>query len=181
MDMPRSRQGLRCTQRLGMTLIEVMVSAALMTVIIVGALSVRYYAVKHAVRADAYETAGRIGQLFLEGWRSTALDAYEPYSVLGSQIQMTPSDDEADGPNVTVDGFTPYVRPPNNYVCYDVVENNRHYHVALGYTKKNGDASGYAEYVIHATVAFLNNYGSWGSSDVVNYVKLSSYKQAYKE
>jgi hypothetical protein len=160
-----------------MTLIEVMVSAALAMVIIVGALMVRYYAVKQAVRADAYETAGRIGQLFLEGWRSTSLDAYEPYSVLGSQIQMTPSDDGGDGPDVTVDGFTPYTRPPNNFVCYDVVEDGRHYHVALGYAQKGAtDPSGYAEYFIHASVGFLDNYGAWDEAGHPNYVKLTSYK-----
>jgi hypothetical protein len=152
-----------------------MVSISVVTVVILAALMVRYYVVRQAVRADAYETAARIGQLFLEGWRSTEWDTYEPYSILSTQVQMTGSTSGGSGPDVTADGFTAY-KSPAGVLCYNVVQRNRHYHVALGYKIKNADPSGYTEYVIHVSVGFLNNYTVWDSAAHINYVKLTSQR-----
>jgi len=172
--MGKQAGSLRHSRR-GLTLMEVMVSVTLVTIVVLAALMVRYYAVKHAVRADAYETAARIGQLFLEGWRSTEWDTYEPYSILSTQVQMTGAGTGGTGPDVTADGFTAY-KSPAGVLYYDVVQRNRHYHVALGYQIKNADPSGYTEYVIHVSVGFLNNYGPWGGTGPVNYVKLTSLR-----
>jgi type II secretory pathway pseudopilin PulG len=162
----------RRTHTQGMSLIEVMVSVLLVTVIILGALMVRYYAVKHGVRADAYETAARVGQLLLEGWRSTDLDVYDPNDRFPDQLLFV---EAADGPDVAADGFTTYVTP-TGISHYDITLDHRHYYATLGYKPAVVTVGAEVPPMIHVAVAFENDYGTWDTSDAANYVKLTSYK-----
>jgi len=155
-----------------MTLIEVMVSITLVTVVILGALMVRYHAVKQAARGDAYETAARIGQLLLEGWRSTDMDVYEPNDRFPDQLMFQQADA---GPDVTADGFTQYVSP-RGVTNYEVIFNNRHYYATLGYVPAVTTSGSEVPPVIHVSVGFLNGYGVWDSAVNINYVKLTSHK-----
>ncbi len=155
-----------------MTLIEVMVSVLLVTIIVLGALMVRYHAVKQAGRADAYETAARVGQLLLEGWRSTELMVYDPNERFPDQLLF---EEAADGPDVTADGFTTYATP-TGISYYDITLDNRHYYATLGYRAAVMTEGSERPPVIHVAVAFENNYGQWDTSDGAVYVKLTSYK-----
>ena len=128
----------------GMTLIEVSVSILLVTVVILGALMVRYHAVKQAVRGDAYETAARVGQLLLEGWRSTEWNVYDPNDRFPDQLMFQ---EAIDGPDVTADGFT-RTQAPAASRYYEAILNNRHYYATLGYmapvgTSGCGEAAGH--------------------------------------
>ena len=155
-----------------MSLIEVMISITLVTIIILGAIMVRYYAVRHAVRADAYETAARIGQLFLEGWRSTELQYYEPYNRLTGQIPITVA---GAGYNVTNDGFTLYTSPLGNS-HYDIFTDNIHYNVTLGYKNAVATPGSERPQVIHVTVAFRHDYQAGDVSTGANYLRLTTNK-----
>jgi prepilin-type N-terminal cleavage/methylation domain-containing protein len=155
----------------GLTLIEVTVSIAVVTIVILAAIGTRYLAVKQAVRADAYNTAGRIGLLLLEGWRSTDLDIYEPLVRLGGQISISQS---TTGPDVTAAGFNLYTSP-DGYAHYDIVQGPRHYYATLGYTDVDPTVGAERPPVLHVTVAFRHDYGAWDASSA-NYVQLTTYK-----
>ncbi len=162
----------RRTRTRGMTLIEVMVSIALVTVVILGAMMVRYQAVRQAARGDAYETAARLGQLLLEGWRSTDLNVYEPNDRFPDQLMFQQA---ADGPDVTADGFTQYVSP-HGVTNYEAILGNRHYYATLGYIPTVTTAGAEEPPAIHVSVGFLNGFAQWDSTAHINYVKLTSYK-----
>ena len=170
--MGESGQRFQYRRQAGMTLMEVMISIVLVTVIILGALMVRYHAVKQAVRADAYETAARIGQLLLEGWRSTELLVYDPNDRFPDQLMFQ---EALDGPDVTADGFTLYTGP-SAISHYEVIFNARHYYATLGYIPAVTTAGSEKPPVIHVAVGFLNNYGVWDGAANINYVKLTSHK-----
>jgi len=63
-----SHRRLRCT---GMTLVEVMLAAALVVVAALGTLCFEYLTVNHVRYARAQMAATRIGQLLIEDWKST--------------------------------------------------------------------------------------------------------------
>jgi len=156
----------------GTSLIEVSVSILLVTVVILGALMVRYHAVKQAVRGDAYETAARVGQLLLEGWRSTEWDAYDPNDRFPDQLMFQ---EAVDGPDVTADGFELYTSP-SGVTHYEAILNNRHYYATLGYMDPVGTEGAEKPRVIHVSVGFLNGYSAWDTAANINYVKLTSQK-----
>jgi hypothetical protein len=149
-----------------------MVSMTLMTTIVLGALMVRYHAVKQAVRADVYSAAGRIGQLFLEGWQSADLDAYEPYDRLTGRVPIAVA---GGGPDVTADGFVTHTSPNGN-TYYEVVLNGRHFYVTLGKTGPVTTEGLERPPTIHVAVAFRNDYEAGSVSSAANIVRLSTYK-----
>jgi len=162
----------RQTRTRGTTLIEVTISILLVTVTILAAMMVRYQVARQAVRADAYETAARVGQLLLEGWRSTDLNVYEPNDRFPEQLMFQQADA---GPDVTADGFTPYVSP-NGVTNYEAILHNRHYYATLGYIPAVMASGSERPPVIHVAVGFLNSYGVWDGAANVNTVKLTSHK-----
>lgn len=77
----------------GFTLVEVMVSVAIIVVVALGTLCFQYQGVKHSRTAEAQITATRLGQLLLEDWKSTggATD-YDPVSLgLGFAAPASPN------------------------------------------------------------------------------------------
>jgi prepilin-type N-terminal cleavage/methylation domain-containing protein len=67
----------------GLTLIEVMVAAAAILVVLIGAMSFQMYCARDARRADVRAVAGRLGLLLLENWRSIqGTDTFDPLAVL---------------------------------------------------------------------------------------------------
>ena len=164
-----------CRQRRsrGLTLMEVSVSIAVVTVIILAAIGTRYLAVKQAVRADAYNTAGRIGLLLLEGWRSSGEpNAYDALAKLGTQFTSPDlMESVASGGPATPSGFITLVRPGSTNPYYHFVLDRRHYYVTLAY--KNATTT--APATLHVTVGFRQNYqvGSLSAED--NYVRLTTY------
>jgi len=120
--MGRRRQFIAGTAS-GLTLIEVLIGMLLAVVVVVTAISVRYYLARHAKRADIYSNAGRLGLLFLEGWRSASTPgAYDPVASLGGNMTIAPG---AAGPAA-----------PGSFVTletYHVVVDNVDYYVTLAY------------------------------------------------
>ena len=147
-----------------MTLIEVMVSILLITIVVVAALGARYIGVKQARRADAYNTAGRLGLLLLEGWRSTGMhSAYDPVTRFSGQMTIT---DGASGPGAPTDlAFT------LNNTSYHIVQDNVNYYATLAYN----DETTMAPAVLHVTVAFRHTYGEGTISETDNLVQLRTY------
>jgi len=166
------RQG-RNTRRSGargLTLIEVMVSIAVVTAVILAAIGTRYLVVKQAVRADAYNTAGKLGQMLLEGWRGAGDPAtYNPKTRFAGQMTIDDSIPISMAPPV------PSGLVPLSSTCRYHVELDRvHYYVTLAY--KNEDVIQQQPAVLHATVGFQHNYQAASVATSGNYVRLTTYK-----
>ena len=79
------------SQRDGFTLVEVMVSVAIIVIVALGTLSFQYQSVKHSRTSEAQVTATRLGQLLLEDWKSTFGDAgYDATSLGLGFVASTP-------------------------------------------------------------------------------------------
>lgn len=151
----------RRTRWRGLTLVEVMISILLIAIVIVAALGARYLAVKQARRADAYNTAGRLGLLLLEGWRSTGVhSAYDPAARFSGQMTITGG---AGGPAAPT-GFT-------TLDTYHVVQDNVNYYATLAYI----DETTTAPAVLHVTVGFRHQYQAGTIAETDNFVRLTTY------
>lgn len=162
---PRRRAG-------GMTLIEVAVSMVMVVLVVSGSMMVRYHAVKHAVRADAYVTASRVAQLFLEGWRSTELNVYEPYTRLHEQLATL--EGSGAGPGLPA-GFTMYTSPLGEDY-YEILLDGIHFYATLGYIGPVTTVGSERPPVIHAAVGFMANHGEWDGTGKFTIVRLTSIK-----
>jgi hypothetical protein len=160
-----------------LTLIEVMVSIALVMVIVMGAMTARYLTVQQAVRADAYNTAGRVALLLLEGWRSTEPNMYDPASTTTTAPLKSLSS------YVTITGgATGCPQAPSGFITlnntgYLVVADRMNFYVTLAYTNPDLTVVG-AEHPpkLHVAVAFLNHYGTGDASTSSNRVSLTTYR-----
>ena len=160
----------------GLTLIEVVVSILLVTIIVMAAMAARYLTVKQAVRADAYNTAGRLALLLLEGWRSTQPALYDP-TVAGSPLSSL-------SPTVTIarcaKGLCPDVPSIEfnslNDTGYLVVADRMNFYVTLAYTIPDLTENAWHPARLHVGVAFLNNYGIGDASASPNRVSLTTYR-----
>lgn len=113
------------------TLVEVMVSAVILSIAVMGTSGYRYYASLDSARASAITNASAIGVLLCENWSGVkGSSTYNPASYFGSSpsisndttIQFTSSDPIA-GPAVNA-GFTllgTYKVVAGNYACYAVL------------------------------------------------------------
>jgi len=78
----------------GFTLIEIMISMAVIAVAALGTLGYQYHAVKQSRIANAQIAATKIAQLVLEDWKSTGAGAdYDPTAL---QLDFTTSNTAAD-------------------------------------------------------------------------------------
>lgn len=84
----------------GFSLVEVMLTMAILAIAAVGALGYQYYAAKHARIAQSQITATRTAQLLLEDWKSTGgSEDYDPTALgLGfSSILSVPATEVSSG------------------------------------------------------------------------------------
>lgn len=104
----------RQPKRRGYTLIELMLASSMLVVVVMGTLQYQYFAVRHAKKADAKQTALKTALLLIEDWKSTGgMTNYDPvqlqldfqeinneYSIivdeLPMQIAMTTQDQAVD-------------------------------------------------------------------------------------
>jgi prepilin-type N-terminal cleavage/methylation domain-containing protein len=103
------------SKRDGFTLVEVMISVAIIVIVALGTLSYQYQTVKHSRSAEAQVTAAYLGQLLLEDWKSTFGDAgYDATSLgLGFVIPTAP---ETGNYKITLDNQTFYLQKAQQLV-----------------------------------------------------------------
>lgn len=100
-------------RRTGLTMIEIMVTIAVLLIVVVGTSAFRYHAVLGARQAEARTTAARIAQMICESWRGAndpntfnPVTVLDPAMSLGNQysdiVAISVSDN---GPSVA-NGFT---------------------------------------------------------------------------
>jgi prepilin-type N-terminal cleavage/methylation domain-containing protein len=97
------------SQRDGFTLVEVMVSVAIIVIVALGTLSFQYQSVKHSRSAEAQVTAARLGQLLLEDWKSTFGDSGYDATSLGLGF-VAPTAPETGDYKITLDNQTFYLQ-----------------------------------------------------------------------
>ena len=97
------------SQRDGFTIVEAMVSLAIVIIVALGTLSFQYYSVRDSRSSEAQVTATRLGQLLLEDWKSTFGDSgYDATSLgLGFVVPTTP---ETGDYKITLDNQTFYLQ-----------------------------------------------------------------------
>jgi type II secretory pathway pseudopilin PulG len=151
----------RRVRRRGLTLIEVIVSILLVMVVILAAIGTRYLATQQARRGDAYSTAGKLGLMLLEAWRSsTAPSTYNPITTFAGQMTVSTS---GTGPPAPTDFTT--------LGSYHVVLDNVHYYPTLAYIGATTEQPA----VLHVSVAFRQNYQAGTISTGDNCVRLTTY------
>ena len=156
-------------RRRGLTLVEVAVSIAIVSAVVLAAMMARYASVRQARRADAYNGAGRLALLLLEGWRSYATPTdYTPVINFGpsSPVHLA-IETSAAGPSLPT-GFTQLGR-------YRVQMDNVNFYVTLSYYVNPTVTVPRTPSKLHAAVAFRNDFqqGTLASSDPV--VRLTTY------
>ena len=145
----------------GLTLVEIMVSIAIILVVVVGAISFRYYAAMDAREADVKISAARIGNLLLDAWKGTGgTPAYDPVSEFGLDLNISIS---ATGPDVPA-GFIKL----NSYL---ISSNRVSYYATLSYKDSTSTTPG----VLTVTISWLGNYNTGTVSAADESVKLTAF------
>jgi hypothetical protein len=146
--------------RKGLTLIEVMVAAAVIIVAIIGAMTFRYFCALDARKSSVQTTAGRLGQLLLEGWSGLGGRAVtDPYNIFNPASFSTAASEllvVADvGPSVP-DGF-------NSFGSFRVTADGAYYYATLSY--QDDAANGLR--ILNVSVAWPEKYpvGAFSSDD----------------
>jgi prepilin-type N-terminal cleavage/methylation domain-containing protein len=74
----------------GFTLVEIMMTIAILSVVVIGASGYRYYAALDARKAAMQSTASRIGLLLCESWRGVnGIDTYNPAAQFASELAIS--------------------------------------------------------------------------------------------
>jgi prepilin-type N-terminal cleavage/methylation domain-containing protein len=97
------------SQRDGFTLVEVMISVAIIVIVSLGTLSYQYQSVKHNRSAEAQVTAAYLGQLLLEDWKSTFGDSGYDATSLGLGF-VAPAPPETGDYKIILDNQTFYIQ-----------------------------------------------------------------------
>ena len=108
------------SQRDGFTIVEVMVSVAIIVIVALGTLSFQYYCVKDSRSSEAQTTATHLGQLLLEDWKSTGGDPLYDATTLGLGF-LTPTPPTALNYIITLDSQTFYLSMAQQPVSTDTV------------------------------------------------------------
>ena len=139
-------------------MIEVSVSMLLLATIVLALTTVRYHAHQHAVRADAYATAARIGLLLLESWRSMTTPAdYDPVYEFADEISI----ETGTGPGVPA-GFT-------GLGSYHMILENRNYYATLAYIGETATQPA----VLYVGIGWKGQGSTWTPSG--EYYTLTTY------
>ena len=140
-----------------------MVSIVVIATVVLAAMGTRYLSVRQAQRGDAYNTAGRLGLLLLEGWRSMGIhSAYDPATRFSGQMAIT---DGASGPAAPT-GFTTL-----NNTSYHIVQDNMNFYATLAYIEETADDPA----MLHVTIGFRDHYETGTLSETDTFVRLTTY------
>jgi hypothetical protein len=139
----------------------VVVSILLVAVVVVAAIGARYLTVQQAKRGDAHGTAGKLGLMLLEGWRSTGMpSAYDPIVTFTGQMTVSTS---GSGPSSPA-GFATLGN-------YRVALDNVNYYITLAYI----DATPVQPAVLHAGIAWKHHYQTGTIAATDECVRLTTY------
>lgn len=79
--------------RSGISLVETMHAAAILSITLIGVSGYRYCSMLDTRKADAYTASARIGYLLSESWRGMqGYEAYDPVTRLGADMTITASE-----------------------------------------------------------------------------------------
>jgi prepilin-type N-terminal cleavage/methylation domain-containing protein len=134
------------------TLIELMITIAILAIAALGALGYQYYAVEHVQIARAQMAATRITQMLLEDWKSTGGDS--AYNPIGLGLGIT--------------GTFGTITPGGNGVSYNLTQDNITMRITLSSAEVVEGTTTLPLRQITVTVQWHKNFGSgttWGGSD----------------
>jgi len=152
----------RKTQNTGLTLIETMVTIALVMVMIVGVAEFRAFSSSNVRKADVQITSTRLALLLLEDWKAQSGSSdYDPVPVFSSQLDIAKS---SDGPAVP-DGFirAGYHRR--------IIADGVYYYATLSYK----EATANELRTLNVAVASVAGYGEGTVSSTDQSARLTTY------
>jgi len=152
----------RKTQNTGLTLIETMVTIALVMVMIVGVAEFRAFSSSNVRKADVQITSTRLALLLLEDWKAqSGRWDYDPEAVFSSQLDIIPS---SEGPAVP-DGFI------LSEHRYRILADGVYYYATLSYREKTGNEPR----TLNVAVASVAGYGEGTVSSTDQSARLTTY------
>ena len=154
----------------GLTLIEVMIAMLASVVIIIGVMLYLYSCALNARMADVRITATRLGQLLLDGWKTTGpvnegiwdVGAFDPTDADFDLIL-------ADDIGTASDGIAGVGTELRN-TRYEVMIDGAHYFITLSYRQDYANF-----YLLNACVAWNRNFGATSLGSDPEWVWLTSY------
>ena len=145
----------------GLCLLEVMVAMAVLLVGVLGTMSFRYHCALNSRKADAHNSAVRLGGMLLEGWKGTgAEDDFDAPAMFSSDITISTS-------NVSpapASGFYELGR-------YHIVNDQMNYYSTLSY--KDADAT--TPRILNVSVYWLNNNQSGAIGTDAQSIRITKY------
>ena len=154
-------------QKRGLTLIEVMIAMGILMFAVIGAMGYRYYSALDTRKADEQITAGRIGQMLLEGWRGGGgrnmgdpYNSFNPVNLSVPDAQLLIANGSS-GPPVP-SGFTSFGS------TYRVMSEGARYYATLSYKDEDLNGDGTLDMrILNAEVAWIEDYptGNYQATD----------------
>ena len=150
----------------GLTLIELSVALVFALIIILGTLSLTYYGSLDANKSESANTAGRIGNMLLEGWKISGGSPYfNPVEKFGSIINIKQLED-----NETVDIET----LDNLHGIYEININNTIYRVIFSW-KKDADSR---VKTLNVTIVWSHKRVKWEPEAGIEVTNLTTYVES---
>ena len=150
----------------GFTILEVVIAAAVLIVLVSGALAYQYHSSIDVKKAEVQAAAGRLGLLILDAWKGQGVvGAFNPLTAFGSDLNVTAG---PDGPDADVGAYT------GTFTLlgyYHVLFNNVNYYVTLSYRP----GSAVCPTVLSVAVAWLGNYSAGSVTDQDKTIRLTTY------
>lgn len=186
----------------GITLTEVVVTIVIITVVATGGMSYRYHSAANARKADVQITAARLGWLMLDSWKGQGgYSGFSDYDIIEGPDPWDPNDYDPEydydnynpddyiyktgditelvfGPGLTFYESAPGPDVPSGFIPLDsmcnpnfrIVANGVNYYITLSYKDEVGEPR-----VLHACVAWTDDYLTWSSSGAYQSVNLTTY------
>jgi prepilin-type N-terminal cleavage/methylation domain-containing protein len=145
----------------GLCLIEVMVAMAVLLVGILGTMCFRYHCALNCRKADAHNSAVRIGGMLLEGWKATgAENDFDTVGMFSSDVTISTSNNSP----TPASGFSELGR-------YHIINDQMNYYATLSY--KDSDAA--TPKTLNASVYWLNSNQSGSVGTDAQSIRVTKY------
>ncbi|MBN1795671.1 MAG: hypothetical protein JW804_03275 [Sedimentisphaerales bacterium] len=152
--------------RRGLTLIELSIALVFAFIMILGTLSLTYHSSLDTNKSEAANTAGRIGNMLLEGWEISGGSPYfDPVEKFSSIINIRQLED-----NETID----VTALPNLHGRYEIDINNTIYRVIFSWRK---DADSRVK-TLNITIAWSHKRVEWQPESGIETTNLTGYVES---
>ena len=146
-------------KRKAVTLPEVLLSASIAVIAILGTMMYQFTGQIDSKRANVASNAARLGTIVLENWKGNgAVSNYNPIAKLSGNIDLSTSEHEVSGLATVLGSYTTQL---------DGVV----YYLTLSYS----DQTAGLPRILHASVTWMNNFGTWDADSGSKNIRMTVY------